>query len=347
MHRKAFALRELTCLTALTGIALSALIPVAAYGAGQSRLQVCMTRLKSIGKSRAMFALDHADGIASLESAVGSRSYRTLPTQSYLRTSTDESNAATDHAVDIIQARGARRDFGVIRSGWMPALQFNHLALADYRGESLPSPNWACPEDAYLLTWQSDPRHFWSLGVPVPFLPGGEAQILNHRWVYASSYVTGTSTWSNDRHSNTAGAWYFQGPTFGLRRGGVGPQGDVGHRRLAEVAFPASKIDMWDRGARHFVQAGVRGLYWGYDAAKHPALFFDGVVRTVRTGSTNPGWDPDRPDRDSSYAYQVDFSPREFLWHPGPPTGDPHTTAVFNAAHFAATRNGLAGNDLR
>lgn len=347
MKHRAFALRDLTALTALGGIALCALIPAGAFGAGQSRLQVCMAKLKSIGKSQAMFGLDHADALASLQSAVGSRDYRTLPSQTYSRTTTDESNSATDHAIDIIQARGARRDFGIIRAGWMPAAQFNHLALADYRGESLPSPNWACPEDSYLLTWQSDPRHFWSLGVPVPFLPGGENQIINHRWVYASSYITGTSTWSNDRHSNAAGAWYFQGPIFSLRQGGVGPQGDVGHRRLSEVAFPSSKIDMWDRGSRHFAQAGVRGLYWGFDSAKHPALFFDGVVRTVRTGSTNPGWDPSRLDSQRSFAYFVTFSSREFLWHPGPPTGDQRSTVTFNAAYFAATRNGLAGNDLR
>ena len=219
----------------------------------------------------------------------------------------------------------------------VPNSFYTHLVLADYNGEELPSPQYACPEDATLLAWQSDPANFNNLGVPSPAPPGKLAND-NKRWPYMSSYGVPTHAWSQDdpydifdhRVSVFEGASRLV--TYGTHHESTI---DHGNRRYDEVAYPAAKVHFADRGARHFTP---RAVYWGFADQKQPVLYFDGVVRTTRTGAANPGWDWNNPDSQfSSHAYLVNFATPNFAWYPGSPSGDLRTYA-FSASFWACTR---------
>jgi hypothetical protein len=165
--RRGFAFRELVVLSAAAFVGVCLLAPIAARGAAQSGLQVCMARLKQVGKLSGLFAGDHQGRIANLRGFTGMSSFRSLPNRVYLDTVTDDLASTADHAVDIIRTLGGRGDIDRI-SSWIPQSFYFHLALAEYADQALPSVEYACPEDENLLTWQTDPRNFNNLGVPAP-----------------------------------------------------------------------------------------------------------------------------------------------------------------------------------
>ena len=271
--------------------------------------------------------------------------WRSLGSVTYPDSGLGQDAAARDHAVDIIRVRGNRTDLNRIGSAWIPNSFYTHLVLADYNGEELPSPQYACPEDATLLAWQSDPANFNNLGVPSPAPPGKLAND-NKRWPYMSSYGVPTHAWSQDdpydifdhRVSVFEGASRLV--TYGTHHEGTI---DHGNRRYDEVAYPAAKVHFADRGARHFTP---RAVYTGLPEAKQPILYFDGVVRTTRTGAMDPGWNPWRPGEAFSYSYVFDNSSPFFDWFPGFAAGS-RGAVTLNAAYWQCTRDGLAGRDLR
>jgi hypothetical protein len=346
--RRGFSLRELTTVTAVAALGAALFVPLAVQAGGESRMCVCMSRLKSISMSTARYGNDHQDAIASLQSRSGQRVTYGNPglnrTRNYINAQFGELESAADQAIDIILRRGNRTDINPIEN-WVSPASYSHLALAEYDREPLPSARWACPEDATLLTWQSDPQNYNNLGVPAP---GGPGPLSNaeKRWPYISSYIRGTYAWSPDRAGNPSpGAWFFTSASLLTRLGGhTSNRGDLGYRSLNDVAFPDSKVYMWDRGSRHFTPTAV---YWGFVQTKQPMLFFDGATRTIRTGATARGWDwqtPNNPNRAFSYQYAIN-NPND-QWQPGFPNGQPSGFANFAAAHFATTREGLTGRDL-
>jgi hypothetical protein len=348
--RRAFALRDLTTLTALAGLAAALFVPLAVQAGGQSRMSVCMSRLKSIGASTARYGLDFQDRLAALQGTPG-RTVRYgnpgLGIQvTYSNNTAGDTQSVSNQAVDIIRRRSNRSDIQPIEN-FLASINFSHLAIVEHEQESLPSARWACPEDSTLLTWQSDPLNYNNLGVPAPGGPGA-LQNGDKRWPYISSYQRGGYTWSADRPSEATSSWNFTSASMYTSLGGFTRDvSNFGNRRLSQIRFPSTKVYLWDRGARHFTPTAV---YWNFADTKQPMLFFDGGVintRTTRTGSTLRGWDwqrPNNPNTTWSYRYQIESRNQE--WQPGFPNGQPRGNATFSAAHFATTREGLSGTDL-
>lgn len=346
LHR-AFSLRELTTVTAVATLAAALFVPLAVKAGGESRMCVCMSRLKSISMSTARYGLDHRDRLAALEGRPGQTVTYPSPGLnqriSYTNNQIGDRDSAGDQAIDILKRRGDRPDLSRVQ-GWIASDNFAHLALVEYDQEPLPSARWACPEDSILLTWQSDPQNFNNLGVPSP--PGpGFLDNASKRWPYISNYLRGTYTWSADRPSKGTAASYFFSATMTSGLGGFTPgQSNYGQRSLSDVAFPSAKVYLWDRGARHFTPTAV---YWNFAEAKQPMLYFDGATRTTRTGGTERGWDWQQPDQQSRFwDYEYSVFLQNDRWQPGFPGGSPIGRSLFTAAHFATTREGLRGRDL-
>lgn len=332
--RRGFAVREAASLVVLSVLSAATLAPMAAQGGGQSRIQVCMSRMKYTYDVAEMFSNEHADAIPSLQSRSGTVVWKSLGARTYSADSSGEQQCVRDQAIDIIRRRGARPDMNRSFAPWLPAPFYNHLVLSEYLDESLPAERLACPEDASLLAWQSDPANFNNLGVPSPVAPGDLGND-DKRWPYISSYSWTTYAWGNDSPANNAGYWQYGGVRTYVRSGGYTPgHGDIGWRRRSEVAFPSAKVELWDRGSRHFTP---RAVFWGFPQTKQPVLFFDGVVRTTRTGAAG------RPDR---FSYSFDFTTADARWLPGRPDGDASVPSVFASAYLAITENGLRGRDL-
>jgi hypothetical protein len=322
-------------------------MPLAASAGGGSRMSVCMSRLKSISMSTARYGADYQDRLASLQGRPGETiRWPTVglnQTITYPNTRDGNLQSAADHAVDIMIRRGARPDFARI-NGWNASLLFSQLAISEHDQEPLPSTRWACPEDWILQTWQANPLDFNNLGIPSPVSPGPLFN-ADKRWPFISSYLRGTYTWSPDRSSSTTEAWYFSGALSAQGQGTFSAATSrFGQRRLTEVAFPAQKVYLWDRGSRHFTP---RAVYWNYPETKQPLMYFDGASRTTRTANTRVGWDWIQPNRQNvSFDYTYTIRNYSESWQPGDREWEFPFSRTMTAAHYATTREGLVGRDL-
>ena len=109
----------------------------------------------------------------------------------------------------------------------------------------------------------------------------------------------------------------------------------LGKRRLVEVAFPSSKVHVYEPHDRHTT---AQGLSYLYDNAKCSVLMFDASVAARATTDANPGFNPDDPTNPEPYLHQ---------YHPlnidPPHRGDPE---ALYPSRYNLTRGGLKGIDF-
>ncbi|MEK6702085.1 MAG: hypothetical protein AABZ53_07470, partial [Planctomycetota bacterium] len=263
-----------------------------------------------------------------------------FPTTFYSNGANTETDSASAHAVNIMLEQSGRTDITHIE-GWMATVRYSHLALQSYANVKIPSKAYVCPEDKMRLVWQKDPLNYNNLGEYSPVAPGATISNADKRWPYSSSYDCVTPMWTRDIGSSNHQAWFWYNPGFVTAQGSVNPAGDLCRRKWTDVAFPGSKVQLYDTSARHH----TKGAFWaGYDDAKQPILFFDSSVRTMTTGDANKGWNYNNPTNNSAtYAYT--YTPPNMA---SPPlrNGSFSGTASFTQAYFFTTRGGLGGADF-
>lgn len=352
---RGFTLIELLVVVAIIALLIGILLPTLSEARRIAKQTICGANLKMFGTGGASYAADFKDRLWSLNSYVNRSTYYTgfNQTFTYQGTGEDEVQAARDNAIDIIKRRASREDINRITAAWIPTVLYNHLMMQDYLAQTLPSKTVACPEDRFLLTWQKDPRNFNNLGEASPVDPGPLTDDVSKRWPYSSSYRTVSSWWSRDYHSGTQGAWYFNDGYSFVRRGGVSAEGDIGKRLQTEVQFPGNKVVMYDWGSRHFTK---KTIYFNYEQARQPFLFFDNSVRVKETGDCNRGWDHSNATSQANARAYWDYTYNNSEaragsnpeWTPGYVDGSHSTQGAFRfpAAYFATTRGGLRGADF-
>jgi prepilin-type N-terminal cleavage/methylation domain-containing protein len=339
-----FTLIELLVVIAIIALLIGILLPALAEARRLARLSICQSDEAQHGKGQGSYAADFEDRTYSFTWRRG----HTESTFADLRAQAmggPDTAAAAAQAVDIFRRRAGRTDIAPIAL-WIPHVLYTHLVLQDYWASRLPEKVVVCPEDRFRLDWQQDNGKLFDSGFWLPFQPAQSA--INKRWPYSSSYHTVPATYdvNQSRDVNmTSGLTVSNRLYQGGNDSGqytIPGNANLGGTRLADVAFPGQKVQLYDEQARHFGE----WRWYGYTDAKAPLLFFDGSVRVIQTSETNSGWNPNAPAQnvDTHVRYQPDLweSPVRGGSSPLPPPNGFENLPTW----YRWTRGGLKGVDV-
>jgi prepilin-type N-terminal cleavage/methylation domain-containing protein len=336
--RGGFTLIELLVVIAIIALLIGILLPALAEARRLARLSICQSDEAQHGKGQGSYAADFEDRTYAFTWRAGHTESTFADLRAQAATAPD-TNAAAAQAVDIFRRRAGRTDIAPI-NGWIPHVLYTHLVLQDYWASRLPEKVVVCPEDRNRIDWQQDNGKLHDAGFWLPYQEPPSA--LNKRWPYSSSYhvVPATYDVNQSRDINmttglTVSNRLYQNQnahnTYFIPGGA-----HLGGTRLADVAFPGQKVQLYDEQARHF---GEQRAYF-YTDAKSPLLFFDGSVRVIQTREANPGWVAFTPGQNVDT--HVAYTPR--LWES--PTRGPNPTSELLPTWWRWTRGGLKGVDV-
>lgn len=333
-----FTLIELLVVIAVIALLIGMLLPALNEARKTGKITVCSTNLKQFGTAGATYAADFKDKIWSFTWRSSEPGFSTW---SDLRGPYgNDLIAGSAQAIDILRRRADREDMMLI-DNWIPQILYNHLVLQDYLAQRLPEKMVCCPEDRLRLRWQSDPAAF-DRGEITPLAPE-QGDDRGKRWPYSSSYESVPCSFTEDRGDppnwssvTQAGSHRYYQFTNGARS-----QDMFGRRKLTEVNFPSQKVHLYETFARH---RGRQALFYAYEEAVSPFLFFDASVVVRRTGEGNKGFSTLNPS--SPFPTSFQFIPRE--WE-APVRGGgyaPQFSSIV-VGYFRWTRGGLQGVDFK
>jgi len=334
--RGGFAQVELAAVVAVTTLLAMLMLTLGGEGRRNGRLAECVGNERALGARYAAFAADREDQVASFTWQGG----ETQDTQfDDLNFAEDDLQAAANQAVFIMRTLGDRPDIPQI-SGWIPHVQYSHLALAEHLQLELPATAMACPEDRNRLNWKDDPQGKFDQGFWLPLQPNPGS--VNKKWPYSASYQLAPAAWDagqSDPDPNLLRVSQGSGwNTYAVPDGvSLGPQS------MSDVAHPAGKMQHLEPHQRHF--GNERQPYFGLEEARIPLLMFDGSVAVRSTANSNPGWDPEEPaDRCGEFFL---YAPENAPWSPPAVNGlDGAPNADLVEGFYRWTRLGLKGIDF-
>jgi prepilin-type N-terminal cleavage/methylation domain-containing protein len=248
----------------------------------------------------------------------------------------DDIAAGAAQAVAIMRKRtGASASLMPAISNWIPHVLYSHLVLQDFADVRLPEKSVVNPADKDRLLWQSEPFEFRKL-----FRSPADASDPNGwRWAFSSSYEMSAFTYSPDWGSalkTPVKPVVYQASEWNTYTWLGNLSSVIGRRKLGEVAFPASKVLLYDSFARH----GKQVQFSLYPDSKAPIAFFDGSVRTKTMGDSNKGCNPTR-------AYATQTMPVNYTTDPRGYWPNPKYRATDTLdGRVRWTRGGLTGVDF-
>ncbi len=302
--RTGFTLIELLVVIAIIAILIGLLLPALASARASSRAIVCSSNMRQMGVGSLMYTDDHR-GVLPAFSWKGGVEQDTPFNE--LRYAEGDKMAVVNQARHLIKEKTGI--FNVAgNTSWFPDLWYSHLVFVDYLSANPQEAVAVCPEHVDQLELAVTPFEEFTSG--------------NIRTKYKSSYEIALTTGSVDFQR---GGFYpinqHQNSWQSFNRS----DSYVVARRGTEVAFPSSKVQMFDTYERHGSD-GEEKLFFE-PGTSQPILFFDGSVSRRDTENANPGFRP------------------KFPANPGP-TLIKNDDGDFYPAVFRYTRGGLRGIDF-
>jgi hypothetical protein len=326
-RRCGFTAVELTATLVVVAAVVGALLLGAADQRRLGRLGEDLNKLRTIGAATGQYAADHGDRFWSFSWRTGQAPIDPQdPLGAGLFTAVTDVQAAANQAVYLMRTRGNRPQMPPI-SFWFPHSHYNHLPLAVYLDQQLPSPFFVSSADRERLKWSRDPDCF-DRNCFAPCQPSG-GDPLNRRWAFSGSFMPGVAFFdlsSAGSRVSQVGFPYYQYLNF--------PQTALGGANLAIVAYPSQKVMVHDHHARHF---GHRQPYAMHDQARLPLLMADASAPIRNAADSNPGADPN-----GTATFQIYYNAQN-CWEPAP-LGLPSTDLFL--ARFRFTRRALLGRDF-
>lgn len=342
--RKAFTLVELLLVIGIIAILVSLLLPALQGARRAARTAVCESNMRQFGIGAAGYARDFKDKIFSFSWRATDHDMSDFPDLNF--STPYDTQAASAQAVDILRRLADRRDPDDIKSpqfyAWLPHTYYSHLVLQDYLSRPLPDKAVVCPEDLNRLNWQKQPAELYDNNAWMPLQP--DAMTSNHenrRFPYGSSYeavpacfdtLQSTRIASRDPLITNNRLRQYTSHNVYVQEPGATFYG----MRMTDVLFPSQKVHMHDSQDRHHFPR--RQLFFGYQQAKQPLLFFDSSVRTYRTKDANLAWNPRLPTADD---YSINYAPDP--WESPTLSGQAIESV---GAYYRWTRGGLQGIDF-
>ena len=323
--KRGFTLIELLVVIAIIALLIGILLPALGKARKAARLGICGSNLKQVGVAVNSYAADFQDKIASFSWNRGN--YTTKFND--LRNPSDNVEATMFQLTEIIRIKTGDDTIPPLRNR-APQRRFSHVVVVDYMADTIPEQTAACPEDRELIRWQKDPKNPPDIGEQ-----GSEA--YNIMTPYRSTYQFVPASWAPRARQRAGGntvaqfrghhdLFSFPGPAI------------LGERQIREVAFPSSKVQMFDFYDFH---GAAKAQFYAYPDAKTNLLFFDGSARFYTTGDAGEGWLPNGSRKGAGPSVMA-YRPNDLY---EPPTRSGNATDDDLPGYFRWTSEGLYGID--
>lgn len=292
MH-SGFTLIELLVVIAIIAVLIGILLSALSGARKSARTLVCQANLRQMGTAAIGYGGSNREVIPAFNWKPGN--FRT--SYADLRNPPNDYQSVKYQAVQIVRDWTGNpyipRSMGS-STNWFANLWFSHLIFKDYLSTNLEEPVAACPEDAEQVERAEQSVQEY------------ETSRLYRK--FESSYETAITTYSVDQprsgrfpveqhnqHYNS----FIRDPNF------------LVSRRFTQVAFPSSKVYMFDHIDRHYAQSPDTLFF--EPGARQPILFFDSSVSVRNTNDANPGFQPLNPTGPEPSKIRKAFTSSEFF----------------------------------
>lgn len=352
IHRRAFSLIELLISAGLLGGVCAMVAVMVAGNRAASSLRSDLADLRMIGQASAIYSDAHQGRLFTFSWRPGE--VPATPNAELAKACADinpftpsmVARAAVLQQLDLVTRNSDFQqitpDPAIAPIGHSPYVIYNHLVLAHFMGESLPSEIFFSARDAARSDWYTNTDDYLNDPANATYSPPTTGTTFESlwRWPFSSSYMAGPSHYSND-WGTVAGAPRTTERGSTQRQWILPSQADVlGNRQAHEVAHPSRKVLLFDDYDRY---TGQHGQHFGLVDSRSTMAFYDGSVGRFATVAADYGFDPNNPD---FQANSPDQAAAHYTYTPIAGWDPPAAVQTIVAAYYDQTRDGLQGIDF-
>jgi prepilin-type N-terminal cleavage/methylation domain-containing protein len=330
---RAFTLIELLVVIMIIVLLIGLLLPALSKSRCAARQSICLTNLKQQGVATHSYTADYQDKIYGFTVTPSSLDRIEDPAIRAAAAGQTDIGCAAAQACDILRRRGDAYwlDYGGLIGGWIPHILYTHLVLQDYLASRLPEKLVICPEDVNRNNWQHVNEFRAGAYLPNQPDPTDSTQL---RWPFSSSYQPTASMFSPDAHRGNIATVIQAGIYYSYTFSPGNTSNVLGKRKLAEVMFPAQKVQLYGNESRHCKK---RRDFYAVPGNSLELLFFDQHAAMMNNNDLLPGFQPGAPT--SAFWTTMQYDPAARPWDPPSPVGSYKGLCQW-------TRGGLQGVDI-